>query len=72
MDPRNRNVFQCKPMEQKEKPQPKNCVIEKPKRRKKEPIDQLIVNMDRQSKDPPPMYGKILFPPNKNKNLRKR
>jgi hypothetical protein len=70
MDPRNRNVCQSKEHENN-KPKPRNCVIEKPKRRKKEPIDQLIINMERQVKDPPPMYSKMLFPEERKKNLRK-
>ena len=36
------------------------CVIEKPKKLKKEPIDQIIINLDHLMKDPPPTFCSVL------------
>ena len=38
----------------------KVCVVEKPKKIKKEPMDKIIVNLDRQMKNPPPNFCSLL------------
>ena len=46
----------------KEKPKPikVRCVVEKPKKLKKEPIDQLFFIPDRRLRDPPPSFTSLL------------
>ena len=38
----------------------KVCVVEKPKKIKKDPIDKIIVDVNRNIKNPPPMFSSLL------------
>jgi hypothetical protein len=38
----------------------KICVVEKPKKIKKDPIDKIIVDVNRNIKNPPPMFSSLL------------
>jgi hypothetical protein len=38
----------------------KVCVVEKPKKIKKDPIDKIIVDFNRSAKNPPPMFCSLL------------